>query len=285
MDVPIPSIFLNQSRNTTTTLGAIPPNFTIKKQFDRTYTYPPEACYINILVAMHDIAMGDWTKKMPIASYRTTKYLQPLIQVQSPRQVELWRAYMAWGLFLVAFYMDVNNFYKLSFFTLMWDDRVIGGIGVGDSPSFETPTAMVVDQDQLSDRFLSVSYEFFGNQRFQKGAVFATLAGALLQAAPAKSSTWLRTTWISFLKGQSCAFVIIPTPVSRMLGPSYFEIRDLLDVLVKAAEYFAEHGTYRQLSMNISVDGKMVAQAAVWHKASAEFQNLLFLRNESISVA
>ncbi|KAL9601641.1 MAG: hypothetical protein Q9219_002361 [cf. Caloplaca sp. 3 TL-2023] len=284
---------LIQPPDTFTTIKGIPREFTIKKLSDRSPNFQPEACYINMLVALHDVARGDWTSKMAIASYRTTTFMEPLIEVHSPRQVDLFRAYIAWGLFLTTFYMNANNLYKLSSFSMMWEDKVIGGISIGGPAPTSGILPLTVDQTPtttapaaVSERFLRVTSAFFGTHVFSKGNVYTTLATALLQAAPAPDTTRLKTTWISFLVDLDCAVVAIPAPAARGSEKSYFEVRDLLDVLVKSAEYFAMQDTYRQLSMNISVDRIMVAQVAIWHKGGAEFRSFMDGRNnESLAVA
>ncbi|KAI4188732.1 MAG: hypothetical protein LQ346_005254 [Caloplaca aetnensis] len=256
-------------------LNSIPSDFNIERQFELAVPYLPEACFVNIIAALGDAASGDFAGSMPIANYRTTRFLQPLVKITSPDLADIQRKYIVWGLFLTAYYIRVHNEFHLSLFSLRWKGEEVGVVGLG-GPRF----AGGVNNSSLTTRpssngDLEISRAYFGTQVIRKAAVFMTIASALMEAAPPPLDTRMRSIWINYMQNEQCAFVITPSQMARRAVGPIFTNEDLIDVLTKATDYFAQDDVYRQMEMNVSVAGVVLAQAAFLHRSNPAFAELI----------
>ncbi|KAL8948107.1 MAG: hypothetical protein Q9222_005676 [Ikaeria aurantiellina] len=114
--------------------GPIPKELRVERDFVlplRQYT--EESVFINIVQALRQIAPGDFNAEIPVASYRTIKYMQPMINIQASHGTIIMRKYVVWGLYFafLVMYHDLGGFF-LSHFTLSWNNAEVGGIGIGD---------------------------------------------------------------------------------------------------------------------------------------------------------
>ncbi|KAL9000928.1 MAG: hypothetical protein Q9188_005567 [Gyalolechia gomerana] len=260
--------------NLTHLLTLLPSDFNIERQFELPIPYLPEACFVNIITALGDAASGDFAGSMPIANYRTTRFLQPLIKINSPNLADIQRKYLVWGLFLTAYHLRMYNEFHLSFFSLRWKGEEVGIVSVG-SPMFRggvTNSLHTTTPSPTND--FQISHAYFGTQVIRKGAVFMTIARALMEAAPPPLNTRIQSTWINYMRNEQCAFFVTPSEVARTAAGPFFTNEDLIYVLTKATDYFAQDDVYRQMEMNISVAGVVIAQAVVLPRSNPAFLEL-----------
>ena len=265
--------------NRTHLLTSIPSDFSIERHFELPKPYLPEACFVNIIAALRDAASGDFAGSMPIANYRTTRFLQPLINIGSPNSADIQRRYLVWGLFLTAYQLRAHNGFHLSFFSLRWKSEEVGIVGVGGFRFAGHRFAGVVanslhTKTPSSNNDFRISRAYFGTQVIRKGSVFMTIVSALMEAAPPPLHTRIQSTWINYMQNEQCAFVITPSEVARTAAGPFFRNEDLIDVLTKATDYFAQDDVYRQMEMNVSVAGVVIAQAVFLHRSNPAFLEL-----------
>ena len=247
--------------NVTVSVASIPSDFHVYRVAGVPIPWLPEACFINIIAVLHKAALGNFKGKEPIANYRTPRFPEPLIKIGVPQASSdlIPREFLVWGLFLTSFDLQLHNQFTLSFYDLMWKGKDVGGISVGKFPKAETE---VQDLRTLSNRGLSIDFEYYGDRDIGKNAIFITIIGAMTTAAPPAAKTSIRETWVSYLKDQPCIFVIVPTAAARTASPRSLLYEDLIYILAISADHFAENNKYQALSMNISIDKVKVAQAA-----------------------
>ncbi|KAI4167621.1 MAG: hypothetical protein LQ343_007068 [Gyalolechia ehrenbergii] len=260
--------------NLTHLLTSIPSDFNIERHFELPIPYLSEACFVNIIAVLRDAASGDFAGSMPIANYRSTRFLQPLIKINSPNMADIQRKYLVWGLFLTAYHLHIYNEFHLSFFSLRWKGDEVGIVGVG-GPIFGagvTNSLHTTTPSPTND--FQISHAYFGTQVIRKGAVFMTIASALMEAAPPPLYTRIQSTWINYMQNEPCAFFVTPSEVARTAAGPFFTNEDLIDVLTKATDYFAQDEVYRQMEMNVSVAGAVIAQAVFLHRSNPAFLEL-----------
>ncbi|KAL9029459.1 MAG: hypothetical protein Q9196_002302 [Gyalolechia fulgens] len=260
--------------NLTHLLTSIPSDFSIERGVEFPIPYLPEACFVNIIAALRDAASGDFTGSIPLASYRTTRFLRPLIKINSPNSADIQRKYLVWGLFLTAYYLRVHNVFHLSLFSLLWKGEKVGMVGVGGPILTGGVTnPLYLTRPSSNDEF-HISYAYFGTKVIPKGAVFMTIASALMETAPRAADTPILSTWIDYIQDEQCAFVVTPSEVARTAAGPFFTNEDLIDVLTKATDYFAQGNVYRQMELNVSVGGVVTAQAVFLHRSNPAFLEL-----------
>ncbi|KAL8837773.1 MAG: hypothetical protein Q9170_002391 [Blastenia crenularia] len=267
-----------ETTNITSPILSIPSDFRVNRIFDSPVGFIQQACFINLIAAMTHVALGEFSGAMPVAGFRSTRFQQPVIEVNSPDDSDIPRKYVVWGLFLTAFAMDASSSYHKSFYSLTWKGREVGGIGIWGNmpgqdkqPNLPTPTPIATP----SNHDLSISYAYFGGTfTFMKPTIYMTIITSLMEAAPQNTDDSIQETIINFLHNEPCALIVTPTPVARSARGPYFTNKDLIDTLAKAADYFVGKNLYRQLSFNISIDTVMVAQAAFVKKPIGGIMNL-----------
>ncbi|KAL8961978.1 MAG: hypothetical protein Q9193_001550 [Seirophora villosa] len=267
--------------NTSLSVTTIPRDFHIERLFHAPVPFLPEACLFNIIAGLRAIVSSDFNTNMPVAGFRTTRFAQPIIQTSSPAMTEIPRKYVIWGLFLTGYYLHRFNAYQLSFFSLWFNEHEVGGIGVGGRglPSRVTappPAAAVLAP---SSNTLEIDYAYFGEQRLGKGTVYMTIISALMEVGPPPAETRITETWINFLQGENCVFVVVPSPAGRT-ATTPFTYFHLAELLARAADYYEQSGRFGQLDMNVSVDGLKIAQAVFTRK-----EGLGGLNSDGTSVA
>ncbi|KAL8847518.1 MAG: hypothetical protein Q9221_007446 [Calogaya cf. arnoldii] len=257
---PKPSLAASRVVNLTGLVGSIPSDFRVIPDLKLPILFPAEACFTNIIAALQDVALGEFTSKMQIHSYRTIHFPYPLIKMNSPGLVAVKRQYMGWGLFLVAFYLHSNNVCNMGFFSLEWKGEEVAGIGIaGTRPG----DGSIVLRSPSSNMDVKVEFAFYGPPvENGKGSVFITIISSMLEAAPQAIEARIYQTVINYLRNEPIAFIVTPTQVARSDQGPYFTNEVLLEILARSAEYYAISRIYRQLELNISVEGVMVAQGA-----------------------
>ncbi|KAL8898393.1 MAG: hypothetical protein Q9207_006727 [Kuettlingeria erythrocarpa] len=257
-------------------LKSIPGDFNIERQFELPIPYLPEACFVNIIAALRDAASGDFAGSMPVANYRTTRFLQPLVKISSPNQADIERKYLVWGLFLTAYYIRLDGGFHFSLFSLRSGGEEVGIVGIGGPRvAGGVYNSSLTTRPPSSNNDFTISRAYFGTQVIRKAAVFMTIASALMEAAPPPLHTRMQSTWINYMQNEQCAFVITPSQMARSAAGPFFTNEDLIDVLTKATDYFAQDDVYRQMEMNVSVSGVVVAQAVFLHRSKPGFAEMV----------
>ncbi|KAL8951245.1 MAG: hypothetical protein Q9222_002773 [Ikaeria aurantiellina] len=242
-------------------LTSIPSDFNIKPHNPLAISFAPEACFTNIVAGLGDVAIGEFTRRMAVINYRTTRFPQPLIKIGSPDSVYVARNYVVWGLFLSAFYLYSHNAFHLMSFGLEWKGVEVGAIFIGSQRSAGTSDTAVKPAPGNAD--LKVDFAFFGGaQELGKSAVFMVMIASIMEAAPQAAGDAIHETVINILNDNPVAFIATPTRAARGSRGPFFTNLLLIDSLARSAEFFVASGSYRQMEMNISIDGVQVAQAA-----------------------
>ncbi|KAL9597706.1 MAG: hypothetical protein Q9219_004963 [cf. Caloplaca sp. 3 TL-2023] len=244
----------------------IPSDFHIERQFAIPIHFSQESIFINLIAALHQIALLDINGAATIANYRTTRFPQPVIVINTPdvSQRTVLAQYLVWGIFLTSQYIQANDAFIFSYYSFEWKGKEVAGVGIGNKLSAQQIAANPALQ---ADSKLSIDYHDFGKQDLGKGAIFMTIIGALVRAASSSTDTPIRETWISFVNDQPCVFIAVPAPSARRTPP-FFTYKELILSLARTADYFVAKDEYRTLSMVINVRGVRVADAAFTVKSS-----------------
>ena len=282
-----PLVYSSSLANLTSLVGAIPPEFQAVPDLEVPVRFPAEACFVNLVAAMGAIALDDFTGKMGLTSYRTTRFPQPVIRMNSPGLVDVERRFMVWGLFLVAYYVNRYNACNVGFFSLQWKGKEIAGIGIAGTP--RTAGQRFAMEGPSSNEEIKVDFAFLGPPLdLGKGSVFMTILASVLEAAPQDRNTNIYQTVINYVNDEPTIFIVTPTAVARSARGPYFTNELLIDTMARTAEFYAATNTYRQLGLNISVDGIMVAQGVLGARrnvASLPFLNSTEIQAQQLSVA
>ncbi|KAI4236543.1 MAG: hypothetical protein LQ349_002470 [Xanthoria aureola] len=233
--------------------------------------FAPEACFLNIVAALGDVALHDFTGKVHITSYRTTRFPEPFIRMNSPGLKDVDTKFMVWGLFLMAFYIHTHDAFQMGFFSLQWKGEEVAGLGIAGTPKL-ADTAGVTPLNAG----VRVGFAFFGGPLvLGKGSVFMTIIMSLQEAAPQGATDTIHETVINYLPNEPTAFIVTPTRRARRSRGPYFTNAVLIDALSRTAEFYAASNIYRQLELNISVGDVKVAQAAFVQRRNLGSLNLL----------
>lgn len=259
-----PLVHASNLANLTGLVGSIPPEFRVVPDLELPIRFPAEACFTNIIAALGDVALGDFTGKMRLTSYRTNRFPQPLIKMNSPGLEDVPRKFMVWGLFLMAFYLHANNDFNMGFYSLQWKGEEVAGIGIAGIPRAPPSQSITLGApSSIDDGDIKVEFAFIGGLlELGKGPVFMTIIVSLLEAAPQAVDARIYQTVINFLRNEPAAFIVTPTQAAREARGPYFTNEVLIDILARTAEFYATSNIYRQLELNISVEGVVVAQGA-----------------------
>ncbi|KAL8707413.1 MAG: hypothetical protein Q9220_007558 [cf. Caloplaca sp. 1 TL-2023] len=251
------------STNFTDRLASIPPDFNIELQIQQKSPVPPEACFTNIVAALLDVALGDFRANMEVATYRTTRFPTPIIKLGAPKHQEyVARRYIVWGLYLSALYLHLHNAFHLVFFSLQYKGVEVAGICIG-APALageRNETAALTPAENVN---IVLDFAYFGGTlELGRDSVFMIMIASLMEAAPSAESDLIYETIINYLHDEPAAFIATPTRAARSGKGQVFTNRMLLEALARSAEFYNSHGKWRQVEVNITAGGVMVAQAA-----------------------
>ena len=117
----------------------IPPTFKFRPMVFRPVpSLPPEAFWLNAMVATQAAASGDFDSTMPLTAFRSQRFGQPVVRAITPppeTSTTIIRKYMIWGVWLSILYMEQRSGYGLAVFGLEYGDEELGVITfVGPSP-------------------------------------------------------------------------------------------------------------------------------------------------------
>ncbi|KAL8854759.1 MAG: hypothetical protein Q9221_000542 [Calogaya cf. arnoldii] len=313
-DPPLPIILPNaaiqniSSPVTNLTWGPIPIDLTIRPDISRPTTFPEEAAFINIVHAMREIAHEDYQGDMPVQDYSTAKFPEPRIKLTAPiGSNTLKREYVLWGLYGTLLHMYDAMGFHVSHFTLLWDEKEVGGIGFGelfgDGIDGRASDAVSLEGHEPSNYIdLPVSGEkpLAGTELADK----PTTPGPNTQASNIHvealvSRLSVTFTWAGRTIPKADMFISViwtlallamhpsPTRIRHLWAPSHQESSCrftvsattrttppflqyfwVVEALTDAADHLVERKTYRQLSFVIKVDHVPVGRALLFYRGS-----------------
>ncbi|KAL8881790.1 MAG: hypothetical protein Q9198_001074 [Flavoplaca austrocitrina] len=122
----------------------------------------------------------------------------------------------------------------------------------------------------------AASGDFAGsNQVIREGAALVAIASALVEATPPPFRTWIYITWIGYMQNnEQCASVVTLLRWRQRQPRPCSTNEDLIDVLTKATDHFAQDDVYRQMEMNFSGAEVVFAQAVSLHESNRAFLEL-----------
>ncbi|KAL8924512.1 MAG: hypothetical protein Q9208_003987 [Pyrenodesmia sp. 3 TL-2023] len=277
----------------------LPEDFKIEPQVNQAMQYPQEACYLNTIHAMEEIALDLFNGLMPRFSFSSQQYPGLIITIIPPDNSDMIEIRVViWGLFLAVRHMNMHNAFQPTIFHLKWSDQDVGRIAYGSTrlisrphvqqqknetykSILEKPGIRIQEKakDPTADNSLEISpndnnhllihFRYFGKPppRIAKGDIFLTVLGALTQAAiPDASADALKTfTSAVSVSGAHCTFILAPAAAPRSASAPVLRMEDLIHALGAAADFYLANRVYTQLDMRLSVDGVGVASAVFWH--------------------
>ncbi|KAL8758000.1 MAG: hypothetical protein Q9184_004057 [Pyrenodesmia sp. 2 TL-2023] len=279
---------------------SLPEDFQVEPQITQTIRYPQEACYLNTIHALEEIALELFNGLMPRFSFSSQQYPGLIITVLPPDYSDMIeRRFVVWGLYLAILYMNMHNAFQPTIFQLKWNNQIVGRIEYGSLRSYsrlymrqqingetngtsvkpgirtyekaKDPTAEHSLQVSTNhDNHLLIHFRYFGKPppKIAKGDIFLTILGALTQAAVADASADALRTFTSAVSvsGAHCTFIL--ARVSSRNAPT-LRMKDLIHSLAAAADFYIANRVYTQLDMRLSVDGVVMASAAFWYNRDA----------------
>ena len=286
----------------------IPAEFTMTCDLILPIPFTEEAAFINIVHAMKEIAHGDFHGVMRDQKFRTERYPEPVVWVQTTSVGTVKRKYVLWGLYETLKYLYNSLTFAHSHFTLFWDDEEVGGIGLG------SPTP-----DQLSDHHTVITTSRPNDATTNEVAMSEdnqSLAGRDITNNTTTLGPETRNTSLTDLAsrlsvvfgyrggramGKDDMFVgILRVFISAAIPPSNEQIRFdwapsdtddtpckftiastgrttppflqfywVVEAVARAADYLVAANRYQLLSMVLKVDDVKVGGALLFHRQSA----------------
>ncbi|KAL8994571.1 MAG: hypothetical protein Q9169_005489, partial [Polycauliona sp. 2 TL-2023] len=126
---PAISPFISIPSRTQLSQVDIPEDFTIYPRFAASGS-PPESYFYNAIIALKDVALGDYEQIMPIQRTATRRFPQPVIQFYGIG-AGMPRKYLVWGLVMSVWNMLYTSNFKDALVLLYDRGREVGGILYG----------------------------------------------------------------------------------------------------------------------------------------------------------
>ncbi|KAL8941805.1 MAG: hypothetical protein Q9216_002043 [Gyalolechia sp. 2 TL-2023] len=187
-----------------------------------------EDCFVNIIGALWDSASCDFAGSKPIANYRTTCFLQPLIKINVPNLAHIQRKYLVSGVFLTAYHLLVhNNFHNLVLQPAL--ERRKSEHRWRPRPRVYRRCHQFLTLSPGSD--FQISHAHLATRVIRKGAVFMIIASPLIEAVPLSLRTRIQSTWIDYMRVEQCTPVIASSKVATAAAGLFFINEDLIHVL------------------------------------------------------
>ncbi|KAL8769882.1 MAG: hypothetical protein Q9209_004320 [Squamulea sp. 1 TL-2023] len=263
----------------------IPRSFVIVAQNIQANRYSREACFLSTINVLKEVAPGNFHGEMPRSIFKTQKFPNLVISLDSAFLSLIERRYVIWGLFLAIRYMIDFDAFQPILFSLRWENEEVGSIEYGPpsvmsqqlehdfnqtkalgpgaaSLSAPTDTTTSVMVQPVSNRHLSIHFTYFGNPppNIGKSNVFMTIISALVQAAIPDADFTVLYTFIVRLDGGNCALMVSSEAPSRTTPP-FLRYGDLIHALADAANFYLGNRLYTQLHMQLTIDGVLLASA------------------------
>ncbi|KAL8904953.1 MAG: hypothetical protein Q9171_006862 [Xanthocarpia ochracea] len=281
----------------------VPAEFTMTCDLILPIPFTEEAAFINIVHAMKEIAHGDFHGVMRDVKFRTDRYPEPVVWVQTTSVGTVKRKYVLWGLYETLKYLySILNFAH-SHFTLLWDDEEVGGIGLGspradhvaDYRTIDTTSHQNEDNQSLAGRDitnktttlgpetqnpnltdlasrLSVVFGYRGGRPMDKEDMFIGILRVFVSAAIPPSNQRIRFNWgPSDTADTPCKFTIASTIQTE---PPFLQFYWVVEAVARAADYLVAKDRYQLLSMVLKVDDVKIGGALLFHRQSASREDV-----------
>ncbi|KAL8813156.1 MAG: hypothetical protein Q9223_001290 [Gallowayella weberi] len=243
-------------------------------------------------MALKELAIDDFEEEMSVRNYVSRRFPQLTIQLYA-MFVDIERKYVVWGLISAIHYMIVHQNFQHSFALLLYRGVEVGAISFGPTPAHpvistsldaqahvggtEPPKPDVPTSSEPTDKLqprvdstatvpvaanrVTVDFGYVGSN-IGLDAMYMAIISALSEAAPRSATAPLEGPWSSQFDGWPCHFVTKPVSPPRRTPPVY-EWRWLIQALGLATEYMIGRSDYRNLQMDIKVDGVRVGMASL----------------------
>ncbi|KAL8928422.1 MAG: hypothetical protein Q9172_000908 [Xanthocarpia lactea] len=266
----------------------IPYEFKIQPTFISMPAQAKEGFFYNTIVALTEVALGDYTEAMPARSFSSRRFPQPVIQLFT-YGTDIQRKYVVWGLLISITNMLHISDWRYSVAVLFYMGVEVGAIGfgrpesvtallhrherngatttrklIGPKPQNRTtdhgPEPNTVNTTPLTANGVTVSFSPFGDD---VGSIpmFMAIISALSEAAVHPAATPLQGPFTSKFGTFPCLFVSRPVMPPRRTPPVY-EWRHLISALQQTVEFVVGGSDYRELTMSIRADGILVGLAS-----------------------
>ncbi|KAL8857381.1 MAG: hypothetical protein Q9178_006008 [Gyalolechia marmorata] len=276
--------------------------------------FTEEAAFINIVHAMKEIAHGDFYGVIQGQKFRTERYPEPVVWIQTTSAGIVKRKYVLWGLYEILKYLySILNFTR-SHFTLLWDEEEVGGIGLGTPSAGHVPDYRTIDdtshQDDATTDAVAMSED---NQSLASRDITnkTTTLGPQTQNANLTDLASRLSVVFGYRGGRPMSkedmfigilrvFISAAIPPSNQRirfhwGPSdtadtpckftiastiqteppYLQFYWVVEAVARAADYLVAKDRYQLLSMVLKVDDVKIGGALLFHRQSASRKDVM----------
>ncbi|KAL8917935.1 MAG: hypothetical protein Q9172_005626 [Xanthocarpia lactea] len=275
--------------------------------------FTEEAAFINIVHAMKEIAHGDFSGVMRDQKFRTERYPEPVVWVQTTPVGTVKRKYVLWGLYEALKYLYNEFIFAHSHFTLLWEGAEVGGIGLGTPQAGHVPeyrtigttthqndattdaVAMSEDNQSLASREITNKATTLGLEA--QNANLTDLASRLSVVFGYRGGRPMdkEDMFIGILRvfisaaippsNQQIRFHWAPsdtddTPCKFTMAsagrttPPFLQFFWVVEAVARAADYLVANDRYQLLSMVLKVDDVKVGGALLFHRQSASREDV-----------
>ena len=266
---------------------AIPQDF---KTFPRSggQRLPWEGFFYNIILALKDLALGDYNTIMPYQRFTSERFPEPVIQFYG-NGAGLARRYLVWGFLMSIWNIVFTSDFRTLLVTLYYRSAEVGGIlfGPQDSgtgslrlPATEENTTVTPPSDPLNgttndypshpannlpsnnplpSNRVTTHISPFG-AAMPARTVYMALISALSEAAVHGATDRIDETFTSHFDSFACVLVTRPVMPPRR-DPPIYQWGHLIVALPQVMEEFVGRAEFRESSLSIKVDGVTVGLA------------------------
>ncbi|KAI4111364.1 MAG: hypothetical protein LQ339_000563 [Xanthoria mediterranea] len=247
---------------------------------------PREGFFYNTILALKDVALGNYNTIMPIQRFTSERFPEPVIQFYG-NGAGLPRRYLVWGLLMSIWNIIFTSDFRTLLVTLYYRSAEVGGILFGPQesgtgplrlptakeeedttvppPSNGTPNdypfhpAKNIPSNPLPSNRVTTEISPFGAAMPARN-VYMALISALSEAAVHGATDRLEETFTSHFDGFPCSLVTRPVMPPRRIPPVY-QWGHLIVALPQVMEEFVGRAEFRESSLSIKVDGVTVGLA------------------------
>ncbi|KAL8645348.1 MAG: hypothetical protein Q9226_007348 [Calogaya cf. arnoldii] len=273
----------------------IPQDFKIAPRFGLPGP-PQEGFFYNTIIALKEIALGEYNGIMPLQTFASRRFPEPNIHFYGNSHVPgIPRRYLIWGLMISIWNMLFTSDFRSSLVLLYYRDVEVGGILFGPQTTIPSPLrpparkgistperqlltsnpsnnshskSNNITTTPLSTNRVTVLINPFGNP-FTPNNLYMGIISALSEAAIYPSTDRLQEPFSSHFDTFPCYFVTRPVMPPRRTPPIY-EWRHLIQALPQVMEYMIGVQVFRESSLEIKVDGVTVGLASFFDQASVK---------------
>lgn len=266
---------------------AVPQDFKIFPRSGGQYL-PREGFFYNTVLALKDVALGNYNTIMPIQRFTSERFPEPLIQFYG-NGAGLPRRYLVWGFLMSIWNILFTSDFRTSLVTLYYRSAEVGGILFGPQdrgtgslrlPATKENTTVTPPSDPsngatndypyhpannlpsnnpLPSNRVTIETSPFG-AAMPARTVYMALISALSEAAVHGATDRLEETFTSHFDGFACSLVTRPVMPPRRTPPVY-QWGHLIVALPQVMQEFVGRAEFRESSLSIKVDGVTVGLA------------------------